>query len=373
MAHYPWTSNPNGTFTPVTTQASPYTIEGTLDYIIHCNDAYLNTVYRGSAPPYPNTVSGPVGAPTIAAAAGSTNFLAGVYQVWYSTVTGGVETQVSPASSVTLTEGQQINVSAITGLSCDSVKYYASYIANSQYPAYATSTNVVSGTAAATSIVSVNVADYVNNEFKYGTRCGTYSDSGIVDLNGALAIADAYFNTTSYPLWRPPVTLLGSDVYGIPEIFRPGESVRLEGRDGQSLAPNAFSIARVKESIGSDGIFRCSLELEREYPDTSLTIQKIILQMMQKYGSQANSSNTSANPANSASSSGLVSKKLYQDEFTSAGLTTYTLSETPKSIVVYQLTGATQEKSTITSVSGNVITLNTAPPTGAHILFLYLA
>src|SRR5436305_1333424 len=56
----------------------------------------------------------PAGAPTIAAAAGSTGLAAGVYSVGFTYKNGNGETLISPLGTVTLTAGQQINVTAFT-------------------------------------------------------------------------------------------------------------------------------------------------------------------------------------------------------------------------------------------------------------------
>jgi hypothetical protein len=62
------------------------------------------------------TLATPTSAPTLAAAAGTTNLTAGVYTVGYSWGNASGETALGPTATVTVTAGQQINLSGIPAL-----------------------------------------------------------------------------------------------------------------------------------------------------------------------------------------------------------------------------------------------------------------
>ena len=78
------------------------------------NSVTLN--YGGASPPAANTsrIANPSSAPTVAGASGSTALAGGTYLVAYSYRDNYGETQISPTASVTITAGQQIDVSAVT-------------------------------------------------------------------------------------------------------------------------------------------------------------------------------------------------------------------------------------------------------------------
>ena len=95
------------------------------------------TVPPGSLPGLPY-VATPTVAPTLTAASGSTAFAAGTYEVGYTFTNERGETQLSPTASVTLTAGQQIQVSALTPLplGATAVNYYLSTAAGGTTLAY---------------------------------------------------------------------------------------------------------------------------------------------------------------------------------------------------------------------------------------------
>ena len=128
-----------------------------------------------------------------------------------------------------------------------------------------------------------NPAPYANSETTYGPICGQINESSVIDVNGALAIADATFTTQAFPLFRPTVTLLNDA-----RIYWPGDTVSLAGHDGPSISPTPLPISRIRESY--DGVLRTTLELEKEQPDVSLVVKKIVQAELLKYGNSAGTS-----------------------------------------------------------------------------------
>lgn len=130
-------------------------------------------------------------------------------------------------------------------------------------------------------------AAYAGSEAAYGPRCAPFADPSILRLDDAMAVADATFRTQAAPLFRPTITLADDA-----RLYWPGETVRLIGADGPSLQSGSgqdgaqggepLAIARVTDSY--DGLLKTRLELEKEQPDVSLTIKKIVEDMMRRLG-----------------------------------------------------------------------------------------
>ncbi len=82
-------------------------------------------------------VTNPISAPVLTAISGSTSFAAGTYLVGYTYANSAGQTLISQTASVTLTAGEQIQVSAITlPAGATSVNYYLSIGAGSSTLAY---------------------------------------------------------------------------------------------------------------------------------------------------------------------------------------------------------------------------------------------
>lgn len=132
-------------------------------------------------------------------------------------------------------------------------------------------------------------APYAGSEAAYGPRCAPFADPSILRLDDAMAVADATFRTQAAPLFRPTITVADDA-----RLYWPGETVNLIGADGPSLqggsgqgqngaqSGEALAIARVTDSY--DGLLKTRLELEKEQPDVSLTIKRIVEDMLRRLG-----------------------------------------------------------------------------------------
>lgn len=89
--------------------------------------------YQSSAIPESNTstdITNPSIAPTLSVGEASSNLPAGTYTVAYTFTNLDGETLISPTTSITLTAGQSISVSAISLITnATGINYYMSYIA----------------------------------------------------------------------------------------------------------------------------------------------------------------------------------------------------------------------------------------------------
>lgn len=107
-----------------------YTIGQTVTDFVLGTGSLVAPLVQGVAQ---TSVATPTTAPTPTAVAGSTALVAGTYTAAYSFVTAdGLETGLSPTANVTLTAGEEIQVSAITlPTGAASVNYYLSEAAGS--------------------------------------------------------------------------------------------------------------------------------------------------------------------------------------------------------------------------------------------------
>lgn len=121
-------------------------------------------------------------------------------------------------------------------------------------------------------------APYATSEAVYGPRCGVFSDSSILLLSDACAVADSTFTGQAFPLYRPDVTLLSD-----PRLYWPGETVRLLGTDGPVLSPTPLPIARVVDTW-TDAILRTELQMQTEQPDVTLVVKRIVQEELGRLG-----------------------------------------------------------------------------------------
>jgi hypothetical protein len=319
---FSYTRNTGGTTTSATsgstTAIGNYLPEGNLQFIISCDDPYLAQVWwpsqgnPSSAPPSTSTVSAPTTAVTLSAATPTspTNLAAGTYTVGYTVTIGGIESTVGGTASITITEGQEIlaTVSSLPG-GTTLVKYYVNpaYVpigaSSASKPYYFAA--VAANGSQVTITTFLSVPSYFFSQMLYGVQCDTVSDTNIIDLTGAMSVADAVFRAKSQPVYRPTATLDGDT-----RAFWPGNSVSLQGTDGPSISGAMLPIVRIRQT--HDGILKTTLELEREQPDISITLKKLFLQLLRSQGvaaggasfGSAGSYNNPSNGGGGGSSSG---------------------------------------------------------------------
>ena len=135
-------------------------------------------------------------------------------------------------------------------------------------------------------------ASYATSEALYGPRCGLFSDTSVLQLSDAYAVADSTFTSSAFPLYRPSVTVVNDA-----RLFFPGETVRLIGADGPALSPVPLPIARVEDHY--DGLLKTTLSLAKESPDVSLAIKRIVQDELLRLGPGS----TNSSPASGYSSS----------------------------------------------------------------------
>ncbi len=263
------------------TDVTQYLPEGDLVYLIRCDDPYLQLVYLpstgeiDSSAPVNSTagVADPVSAPTVAAAAGATYFLPGVYDVAYTYEDGSGETLPSPRATVTLTYGQQVDVDAITPpMGATGVKWYVSINPGSHALCRAATND-----GSALSLTTFpDLPDWSWSIARFGVRGGEFRDQAIIDVDGACAVAVSAFRAKADRSKRPNVTILDSA-----EAFWPGDSVLLTGPDGDAISGGAKPLVRERGVF--DGILRRTLSTEEEPADETVTTKKLIHQQMAKY------------------------------------------------------------------------------------------
>ncbi len=120
-------------------------------------------------------------------------------------------------------------------------------------------------------------APYANSEAVYGPRCGTFSDSSVLLLSDAMAVANGAFLSQASQASRPSVTLVND-----PRLFWPGETMNLIGADGPQLSPSALPLARVVDTY--DGLLKTRLESQTEQPDVALAVKKIVQAEINRLG-----------------------------------------------------------------------------------------
>lgn len=144
-------------------------------------------------------VISPASGPTVAAAAGSTAFGAGSWNVAFSFTTPAGETLPSPLTATTLTSGQQLNVSAVTvPANATGVNYYVSIsvgsttlgLVASSASGAAISLTVAGGStrpAAANTAFAASLGTATALTITYTNAAGSSSASVVGTLSGALA------------------------------------------------------------------------------------------------------------------------------------------------------------------------------------------
>ncbi len=103
----------------------------------------------------------------------------------------------------------------------------------------------------------------------YGYRDAVETVDGVNDETDALAYCEAYFNVHAPAFPKPTVSLVNDR-----RFFRPGQNVRLIGRDGDTLMGGLENLPIVKIAWQWDGMLRASLELQKELPDLASLLRK---------------------------------------------------------------------------------------------------
>lgn len=119
----------------------------------------------------------------------------------------------------------------------------------------------------------------------YGTQDGQAEDGSITTIEDARVYASAYFNAHAVAFPLPTVDLVDD-----PRFFRPGQNVRLIGKDGVALMDGESFLPIVKASWAWDGMLKVSLELKKEIPDLA---DMLLRKLKRVLGSAGSSSYTS--------------------------------------------------------------------------------
>jgi len=229
----------------------------------------------GASVPASNTSqsANPTVATVLAAAAGATGLLAGTYEVAYSWRDQFGETQVSPTSNVTITAGQQINVSAIalpTGVVLANL--YMSIAAGSATLAWVQTWN---GTP--TSITALPVSPNSTNVNVGGTIYSLPTLSIQVTASptsGGIAEGLVYGTVTGGGLtWEFALAPTATGTYVI-DGTRQNQRVMLAGAEATSifsgtfprLAPNGVNGVTVGVSGGA-AVGACSISWQNRWPN----------------------------------------------------------------------------------------------------------
>jgi hypothetical protein len=129
---------------------------------------------------------------------------------------------------------------------------------------------------------------YAGSIATYGLRFAPLSADTVLDVPSAYQLADAEFQTTALPYYRPTITRLNDSA-----VYQCGKTFRLDGRDGSGLCDIPVQIARIREV--DDGILHTTLEGQREQPDLQVTIRAIILKVLAQNGAGASGASGGGN------------------------------------------------------------------------------
>lgn len=112
---------------------------------------------------------------------------------------------------------------------------------------------------------------------KYGDLADTITETSVIRLSDAIAVAHSYFSSKAISTWRPSITLDSDE-----RVYLPGELVALNGLDGVSLLPTPQNIADV--TLSWAGSFKTQIDLEKEQEDMVGVIQKIVQDTVKRLG-----------------------------------------------------------------------------------------
>lgn len=153
-----------------------------------------------------------------------------------------------------------------------------------------------------------------SSESLYGTQHAILSEPGLTSMLDLKQAAAFSLKENAEPLLRPNITLHGDS-----RTYLPGQSIRFIGADGPALGltPGSqqsptLSIAAVTETY--DGIFKISLEIEKELPDTITVVKELIQKELTAlgYGSSGSSGATGGYSSSIGSSTSNTASTSYR-------------------------------------------------------------